>query len=92
MLSADAIPISDAARELAQRDGHPPLDHALADGEDFELVFTVSGPDGERLLREQPVTGVTLCRIGEITGAGYWLEEAGKREVLEPRGYDHAFE
>src|SRR5829696_6672657 len=35
----DAVPVSDAARDLAARDGRPALDHALSDGEDFELVF-----------------------------------------------------
>ena len=41
-LSASAIPISAAARTLAKRDGRPALAHALSDGEDFELLFTVS--------------------------------------------------
>ncbi len=41
-LLASAIPISTAARTLAKRDGRAALDHALSDGEDFELLFTVS--------------------------------------------------
>jgi thiamine-monophosphate kinase len=90
VLFADAIPVTAAARELSARDGRSPLDHALSDGEDFELVFTVSPGDGERLLREQPVAGVTLVRIGEILETGYWLEQAGRRTPLEPRGYEHA--
>jgi thiamine-monophosphate kinase len=89
VLFAEAIPITAAARELAARDGRPALDHALADGEDFELVFTVSPADGERLIREQPVPGITLHRIGEVVEQGYWLEQGGQRMPLEPRGYDH---
>jgi len=89
VLFGNNIPISDAARDLAARDGRPALDHALADGEDFELVFTVSAADGERLLRQQPAPGITLSRIGEIVADGYWLERAGRRERLEPRGYEH---
>jgi thiamine-monophosphate kinase len=84
VLFADAIPISDAACGLSIRDGRSPLDHALGDGEDFELVFSVSPADGERLLRDQPAH-----RIGEIVESGYWLERSGKREKLEPRGYEH---
>jgi len=87
---ADAIPISTAASEVAARDGRSPLDHALSDGEDFELVFAVAAKDAERLLRDQPVEGITLRRIGEVVADGYWLERAGKRERLEPRGYSHA--
>lgn len=37
-----AIPLSAAARTLAKRDGRPALAHALCDGEDFELLFTVA--------------------------------------------------
>src|SRR5919201_1105301 len=37
VLRAEAVPVSDAARAL--NDGRSPLEHALADGEDVELVF-----------------------------------------------------
>lgn len=89
VLFADAIPIAKAASELAARDGRSPLDHALSDGEDFELVFAVAAGDAERLLREQPVAGSTLFQIGQVVQDGYWLERAGKRERLEPRGFEH---
>jgi thiamine-monophosphate kinase len=89
VLSANAIPVSEAARELAKRDGRSAVEHALCDGEDFELVFTVSRADGDRLTREQPIPGITLYRIGEILENGYWLDRDGKREKLEPRGYEH---
>ena len=89
VLIASAIPIADAARELSAKDGRSSLEHALSDGEDFELVFTVSPSDGERLLREQPVPGIALCHIGECVADGFWLDRDGKREVLVPRGYEH---
>lgn len=41
-LDAKAIPASAAARTLARRDGKTALAHALSDGEDYELLFTVS--------------------------------------------------
>ena len=89
VLRAEAIPVSDAARRM--NDGRPPLDHALGDGEDFELVFAVAPADGERLLRTQPVPGVTLHALGEfVAGAGLWLEEGGRRQALPPEGYVHA--
>ena len=91
VLNAAAIPISAAAVELASRDGRPALDHALSDGEDFELVFAVTPEEGERLLREQPVTGMTLYQIGEFIAEGYWLERGGVREALEPKGYEHGW-
>jgi thiamine-monophosphate kinase len=90
VLRAEAVPIADAARGMS--DGRPPLEHALGDGEDFELVFAVAPADGERLLRTQPVPGITLYHVGECVAAGLWLEEGGRRQVLAPKGYVHAIE
>jgi thiamine-monophosphate kinase len=42
-LGAQAVPVSRAARRLARRDGRTALDHALSDGEDFELLFAIRG-------------------------------------------------
>ena len=41
-LDARSIPIAPAARRLARSGSHPALHHALHDGEDFELLFTLS--------------------------------------------------
>lgn len=39
----EAVPVSAAARESARRSGGDPRRHALTDGEDFELLFSVDG-------------------------------------------------
>jgi thiamine-monophosphate kinase len=88
VLSAEAIPVSNEARQVG--DGASPLDHALGDGEDFELVFAVAPADGQKLLAAQPVTGVTLTHFGTCVPEGLWLEVDGQRRPLEPRGYVHA--
>ena len=89
VLTAEAIPVSAAARQLSTTSGKTPLQHALGDGEDFELVFTVSPADGEKLLRESPVPG--LAKIGVCVESGLWLETKGKRESLAPTGWVHAW-
>ncbi len=90
VLRAEAIPIAPAASAMA--DGRSGLDHALNDGEDFELVLALPAPEAERLLQDQPLAGLTLVHIGECLGEpGLWLEEAGQRRLLEPRGYVHRF-
>lgn len=91
VLQAGAIPISTDAVELSRTSGKSPLQHALGDGEDFELIFAVSPTDGERLLREQPVTGLTVSKIGECVKAGLWLDDDGVRAKLEPTGWVHEF-
>ncbi|MCS7044975.1 MAG: thiamine-phosphate kinase [Gemmataceae bacterium] len=88
VLVAERIPISAAARQLT--DGRSPLDHALADGEDFELIFAVAPADGRRLLEQQPIAGATLSWIGECTQAtDVLLEVNGSRRPLPPLGYVH---
>lgn len=86
-----AIPVSDAARELEQKDGRPALEHALHDGEDFELLCTVA-PGNAGQLRELWPFETTITEIGEVTGEDVLIEHAdGSRTTLEPRGYEHTW-
>lgn len=83
--------ISDAARQAADADNRSPLEHALSDGEDFELLLCVH-PDAESgALAALP----TLRPLGRIVPAPAgepiltMRTAAGAREVIEPRGYEH---
>lgn len=87
VLRAESIPIAEAARQM--QDKRSPLEHALGDGEDFELVFAVAADEARGLLASQPIPGICLAHLGEIVDDGLWLEEAGSRKPLEPRGYVH---
>jgi thiamine-monophosphate kinase len=80
VLRAEDIPVSPAATRLEQ---------AVTDGEDFELAFAVSPDDGRKLVREQPVPGVTLSAIGEFVTSGMWLDQDGQRRPLQARGWVH---
>ncbi len=90
VLDAACIPIADAARTLDE--GRSPLDHALSDGEDFELILAVSPDDGRRLLATQPVPGITLTKVGECVEHGLWLRQDGQMMPLEPKGFVHRLE
>jgi thiamine-monophosphate kinase len=88
-LDADTIPIHPDAEALSRRDGRTPLEHALHDGEDFELCLTLDPADAEDLLARPPA-GVTLHRIGVVdAGPGLRLATGGGLVPIEPRGYDH---
>ncbi|MBS0260977.1 MAG: thiamine-monophosphate kinase, partial [Planctomycetes bacterium] len=91
IVDATAIPISAAA--LGLEDGKSPLAHALGDGEDFELIFTVSADEGAQLLADPPCT-TPLTRIGEITAAPDLLlrTSAGETIPLEISGWKHGFQ
>jgi thiamine-monophosphate kinase len=64
VVDAEALPIS-----AGFADDRSPLAHALDDGEDFELLFTLPADEAHRLLREQPLMdlGTPIAKIGDIT-------------------------
>lgn len=79
VIDAAAIPIHDDAHLLMQRDGRSPLDHALNDGEDYELLFTA--PRGERFV---------VTQIGTATSEpGIWLQTEKGRRPLVAKGWEH---
>jgi len=90
-VEAEAVPISADARRLAETDGRPALEHALNDGEDFELLFAVGPEDGERLVAKNPLGGIRLTRIGRVTEGREvtLILPGGRRKRLEPRGWEH---
>jgi thiamine-monophosphate kinase len=85
ILDAEAIPIHSHALTLSA-----PLEHALGDGEDFELCLTVAPDDADRLLASPP-PGVVLHRIGMIDdGPGLRLRRGdGRIRPCLVRGFDH---
>jgi thiamine-monophosphate kinase len=90
-IDARAVPVADDARRLAAKlgDGSTPLDHALSDGEDFELLLAVPEAEARRMLAEQPL-GVPLSDIGRfVPEPGLWLIDDAGRRPIAPRGYQH---
>jgi thiamine-monophosphate kinase len=79
-IDASAIPIHADAIALSQRDGKPPLEHALHDGEDHELLFSASS--------DPKLPGIV--RVGTILEEqGVWIRSGGRRSVLKAGGWQH---
>jgi thiamine-monophosphate kinase len=87
VIEARDVPIHDHAVDLAAEEGVDSIDpstlardHALNDGEDYELLFTgrpSALPPG-------------VVRIGSIVeGPGIWLDDHGRRP-LAARGWEHS--
>jgi thiamine-monophosphate kinase len=74
------------ARRLAEQDQRSPRDHALHDGEDFELiaVLPASAP-------AQECERLQLLPLGRIIAeSGLWLATVfGQRESIPMRGWEH---
>ena len=81
MVESSLVPIHADAVELSRLDNVASLDHALNDGEDYELLFTS---------REPVIDGA--IRIGQITSdPGILLRDAtGQLKPLDPRGWQHS--
>ncbi|MEM7165403.1 MAG: thiamine-phosphate kinase [Planctomycetota bacterium] len=85
----DAVPLAAAAHELAQSTGKRAVEHALHDGEDYELLVAVRG--------DAPVDDrFPLFRVGELVALEgdrdnpiLWWHDNGKTEPLAIGGYEH---
>jgi thiamine-monophosphate kinase len=95
LIFMDRVPVSPDAMELAKRDGAgdretAALQHALGDGQDFELLFSVNPTTAEAILRDRPVD-CQLTNVGElIAEAGLWQQRSdGRRMPLEATGWRH---
>jgi thiamine-monophosphate kinase len=80
IVEASKIPIhADVAKLPPGRQS--PLEHALHDGEDYELLFTASPGDFPE-----------CAEIGRIVAeTGIFLDRAGERSPLQAKGWEHPF-
>ncbi len=95
ILDLDAVPVSEDAQRLAAQldDGCGALEHALKDGEDFELILAVPPQEARRMLADRPLD-VLLTDVGcFLEEAGLWQTDSrrGKRKLI-PSGWEHQFD
>ena len=85
LIDAERIPVS----AQAQSDANP-LDSAINDGEDFELLFTLSEKDCLELLDKWDER-IPITRIGEITDIQKMQIKVADGQItdLQIKGYDH---
>lgn len=90
VIEESCLPISQDAKAASVRDDRSTLDHALNDGEDFELLVTLSEADAVRLLKDKPFE-TRLTVVGRIVkGDGLLIRASdGGETTLEPGGYEH---
>lgn len=86
------IPIHpDAVKLSAQAgDSKSPLEHALGDGEDFELILAVPPDEARRMIAQRPLA-IPLTVIGEFTAERglVRIDADGVRRPLERTGFEH---
>ena len=81
IVEADGIPIHEDARALSAKDERPPIDHAVHDGEDHELLFTSA----------EPIDHPSAVCIGKTTAdPAILIRRDGILSPLEPLGWQHS--
>lgn len=92
VVDVHAVPVSDDAQALAEQPGggDRATQHALTDGEDFELILAVPPGEAERMLAEQPLS-VPVTRVGDfVAESGLWQTEPdGSRRPMTAQGFEH---
>lgn len=94
IIAAD-LPISPGGRQAATRTGQPAWRHAVGDGEDYELCFTVSPDAADRDLPTD-LDGVPITRIGRIVARHEddallsIILPDGTKQPIEDQGWEHA--
>ncbi len=92
-IDAEKIPISEAARNLANQRRQSPLSSALYDGEDFELLFTLPQEIADASMaefRKHFSTSVeAIGRIKRGRGKPVVIQSDGTTTPLKAQGYEH---
>lgn len=92
VIEEEKIPVHPDARRRSEQTGHPPLFHALSDGEDFELLLALTPSTWKRIHARWPREGLApLTAIGVVKEeAGLYLRgKDGSCTRLPPLGYLH---
>lgn len=86
------LPVSEPLRAFCQRFGFDASRYALAGGEDYVLLVTISPDQAEQVCRRyEQRFGTRLFPVGEITDTGR-MERVladGRSVEIEPSGWDH---
>ena len=87
------LPFSEALRNACLKKKHDPTDWVLQGGEDYELLFTITSGDVNKLNRLFTKTDTPISHIGEITNIPKKIQlkkKNGKTIFLKTtKGFDH---
>ena len=87
-----SLPVSDDAELCSRNSGQTPHTHALHDGEDYELLFSVAQERTGALMAKWPFADTKLTSIGFLVeGREVTLRNAAGVRPMPNRGYEHEF-
>ncbi|MEW4489216.1 thiamine-phosphate kinase [Thalassoglobus sp. JC818] len=88
VMEADRVPIHEDVDDSLSFEKR--LAHALTDGEDFELLFTVDSEAAERLEEAGELLGTPVTRLGRcVAGTQIQIQLGNELSALSPGGWVH---
>jgi len=86
VIQVDRLPLSDAAHQAARRSGRPAWQHAVGDGEDYELLFTAPSNSMPDQIDRVPITciGFVPAETGDIV-----MMQDDEPVDVEDLGWEH---
>ena len=90
VIDEHCIPVSRDAIKLSRTTKKSPISHAMTDGEDYELLFTVTKTNAVKIARSK-IFNIPLTEIGYIQkGNGLFVRDTnGGKRLVSPKGYEH---
>jgi thiamine-monophosphate kinase len=91
VIDLTSLPIADAAHQLSKADGKPAVEHALQDGEDYELLFTVDAQQADLLQANftKQFSQTPLKSIGVVAEGTGLIKSRADGLVITSRGFGH---
>ena len=90
VLERKALPLSPALLSFGAMDELDPLELLLSGGDDYELLFTASPAQAERLEERASSFDVPIARVGRVErGSGAFLSNGQAERDIADLGHDH---
>ena len=90
VLERNALPFSPALLSFGAMEELDPLELLLSGGDDYELLFTASPAQAERLEERASAFDVPIARVGRVQrgGGAFLLDGQSERDIAD-LGHDH---
>jgi thiamine-monophosphate kinase len=88
IIEAISVPVHKDAAAIAEKDNTSAVAHAMCDGEDYELLFTLAPAD---VVKVQAACPGLVTRIGQITAnvSIYLQDESGRQKTWPKGGWEY---
>lgn len=87
VLYEDKLPVADATRQAAFKFELDPTACALSGGEDYELLFTISQADHDKLVLNEQISVVGY--MTEAAQGAHIITKGGSKHTITAQGWNH---